>query len=229
MPFYQTKAMAPAAGSASTALDLAKFASWQFRVLAKGGSEVLSANTLREMHRVHFVDPDWDATWGLGFSVWHNDKTTFVGHGGSCPGYRTQLLLQPDSKIATVAMANTFDTDASKLARQAYELFAPAIADAKADTTHSTPAPDPSLEPFLGTYESFGADVEVIRWQGGLARMTVPSDEPVKTITKYKRVGPNAFRRIRKNGELAETMTFTLGPNGKATELRDFYRLVRIR
>jgi hypothetical protein len=178
---------------------------------------------------VHFVDPDWETTWGLGFSVSHNDKTTFVGHGGSCPGYRTQLLLQPDSKIAAVAMANTFDSDASKLAHEAYELFASAIADAKADTTHSTPAPDPSLEPFLGTYESFGSDVQVIRWQGGLARMTVPSDEPLKTITKYKKVGPNAFRRIRKNGELAETMTFTIGPDGKATELRDFYRLARVR
>jgi CubicO group peptidase (beta-lactamase class C family) len=31
MPFYQTKAMAPAAGYASSALDLARFASWQFR------------------------------------------------------------------------------------------------------------------------------------------------------------------------------------------------------
>ncbi len=160
MPFFQTKAMAPAAGSASTALDLAKFASWQFRLLATGGgNDVLSANTLREMHRVHFVDPDWETTWGLGFSVWHRDKTTFVGHGGSCPGYRTELLLQPDSKIAAIAMANTFDADASKLAQQEYALFAPAIAAAWADTAHSTPPADPSLEPFLGTYESFGADV----------------------------------------------------------------------
>ena len=36
-----------------------------------GGGEpgVLKASTLREMHRVHFVDPDFETMWGLGFGV----------------------------------------------------------------------------------------------------------------------------------------------------------------
>ncbi len=229
MPFYQTKAMAPAAGYASTALDLAKFASWQFRLLDKGGTDVLSANTLREMQRVHFIDPDWETTWGLGFQIWRNAGTTFVGHGGTCPGYKTQLLLQPDEKIATITMANGFEVNAGQLAQQAYQLFAPAIKAARADSVKAPPPPDPSLDRYLGTYETSGADVEVIRWEGGLATMHVPSGEPVKTITKYRKVGEHTFRRIRSNGELGETLTFTIGPDGKATELRDFYRLPRIR
>ena len=197
MPFFQTKAMASAAGYASTALDLAKFASWQFRLLQRGGKETLAANTLREMHRVHFVDPGWETTWGLGFEVWRHDGKTFVGHGGSCPGYRTHLLLQPDEKIATVVMTNTFDANAQALAQQAYQFLGPAVKDARADSTHSIAAADPSLDPYLGSYWSFGGEMEVIRWQGGLATMQVPSENPIKTITRYRRVGEHTFRGIR--------------------------------
>jgi hypothetical protein len=80
--------------------DLAAFASWQFRVLEGDGDQVLSANTLREMQRVHWVDPDWEVHWGLGFSVWRSNDKTFVGHGGGCPGFRSHLLLQTDDKFA---------------------------------------------------------------------------------------------------------------------------------
>ncbi len=56
-PFY-TGGLTPAAGFTSSVTDLGKFASWQFRLLEEAGSEVLDAHTLREMHRVHWVDPD---------------------------------------------------------------------------------------------------------------------------------------------------------------------------
>ena len=52
LPFFQANGIAPAAGFSSTVEDLGRFASWQFRLLAKGGTEILDSNTLREMHRV---------------------------------------------------------------------------------------------------------------------------------------------------------------------------------
>ncbi|MBM3791929.1 MAG: beta-lactamase family protein, partial [Acidobacteria bacterium] len=72
LPFFQVRGIAPAAGFASTAEDLARFASWQFRLLDRKGTEVLRANTLREMHRIHWVEPDFETTRGLGFSVWRS-------------------------------------------------------------------------------------------------------------------------------------------------------------
>jgi CubicO group peptidase (beta-lactamase class C family) len=229
MPFFQTKAMAPAAGYASTALDLAKFASWQFRLLERGGKEVLAANTLREMQRVHFMDPGWETTWGLGFEVWRHDGKTFVGHGGSCPGYRTHLLLKPDEKIATVAMTNTFDAHADDLAQQAYQFLGPAVKEARDDSTHSIAATDPSLDRYLGTYWSFGGEIEVIRWQGGLATMPVPSGNPVKSIVRLRKVGENTFREIRPDGALGERWTFDLGPDGKPYRARTNYLMARLR
>ena len=67
VPPFDTKAITPAAGFTSTVNDLATFASWNFRVLNAEESNVISPNTLREMQRVHWVDPDWKATRGLGF------------------------------------------------------------------------------------------------------------------------------------------------------------------
>ena len=54
LPIFQARGIAPAAGFSSTVEDLARFASWQFRLLENGGEEILKANTLKKMHRVHW-------------------------------------------------------------------------------------------------------------------------------------------------------------------------------
>ena len=229
VPPYETKAMASAAGFASHPLDLAKFASWQFRLLSKGGTEILRASTLREMQRVHFTDPSWETTWGLGFEVRRRGEKSFVGHGGSCPGYRTQLTMQPDDKVASIVMTNASDADASALAQQGYEFLGPALKEARADSNRTIKAADASLDRYLGTYWSFGGEMEVIRWQGGLATMYVPSDAPVKSITRYKKVGEHTFQEIRKDGEPGEVMAFDLAPDGKVTRARTNYLMRRLR
>lgn len=220
LPIFTAKGIAPAAGYASTALDLARFAQWQFRLLANGGKEVLGANTLREMQRVHFVDPSWETTWGLGFSVSRGaDNKTFVGHGGSCPGYQTQLSMQIDEKIASVAMSNGMDVSAGALTRGMYEIIAAAIKAALADSAHKITALDPSLVPYLGTYaNAWRGETEVIAWEGQLAVVSLPSDAPVRSITKLRKAGEHTFRRVRADGKLAEAWTFTLGSDGRATQ-----------
>ncbi len=100
-PFF-TRGITAAAGFTSSVNDLADFASWQFRLLDSGDDDVLAANTLREMHRVHWVDPDWETTWGLGFNVRRDDDITFVSHGGGCPGYITSFTMIPEDRIAAV-------------------------------------------------------------------------------------------------------------------------------
>ncbi len=98
IPYFQAKGIAPAAGFSSTAEDLARFASWQFRLLANGGKEILKASTLRDMQRVQFLDPDWKTAYGLGFVVREVGGNTMVGHGGSCPGFLSSLIMEPRKK-----------------------------------------------------------------------------------------------------------------------------------
>jgi CubicO group peptidase (beta-lactamase class C family) len=228
--FFMARGIAPAAGYASTVEDLGRFASWHFRLLGRGGTEVLRAHTLREMQRVHWVDPDFETTWGLGYSVWRNDNKTFVGHGGSCPGFRTQLLLKPDEKVATVFMANAQGVNTTQFAQRIYDIVAPTIKVAVKDTVKLKPQ-DPTLSAYVGVYElGFGGETAIVRWEDGLAALNLPTMEPMRGLTKLRKVGAHTFRRLRRDDTLGETIVFHVGPDGRPTRLvwhSNNYRRVR--
>ncbi|MGD8319066.1 MAG: serine hydrolase [Gemmatimonadota bacterium] len=228
-PFFQARGIAPAAGFASTAEDLAKFASWQLR-LAPGREEVLKATTLSEMQRVHYVDPGWKTFRGLGFSVSRHDDRTFVGHGGSCPGFRTQLAIQKDDKIALVFMANAM-VNTSTYVNGMYDLVAEAIRGAAKGGSATSATADtvtvPDLEPYLGTYsqQPWGGETAAIRWKGGLALMSLPTDDPTEAITRLRWTEGDVFRRIRDDGELGEDIVFERDASGRVTGFRQFGNL----
>lgn len=217
---FQARGIAPAAGYASTVQDLARFASWQFRVLESGGDEVLGRNTLREMYRVHWLDPDWDTKWGLGFATWREDDRTYVGHGGSCPGYRSHLNLDPESRVATIFMANASGVNSGRFTRRAQAIVGPAIREA-ADTAESLQAADWTLAPYLGTYSAapWGGETEVLLWKGGLAAVSFPTDDPLASLTRFRKTGEHTFRRIRDDDALGEEIRFEMGPDGRAARM----------
>ncbi|MBL8983389.1 MAG: beta-lactamase family protein [Gemmatimonadetes bacterium] len=215
LPFFEVRGIAPAAGYASTVEDLATFAAWQFRALRNPKDPILGANTLREMQRVHWTDPDFTTTYGLGFSVWRSDNKTFTGHGGSCPGFQTQLLLRPEEQVATVFMSNANGVNASQFAQRMFDIVSPAIRAAVRDSGRTRPA-DATIDPYLGRYESsFGGESVALRWEGGLALMRLPSTDPVRSLTRLRKVGEHTFRRIRADETLGEAFTFVMGPNGR--------------
>lgn len=223
--FFQAKGIAPAAGYASTAEDLGRFASWQFR-LAGGADEVLRAHTLAEMQRVHFVDPGWNTFWGLGFSVNRRNDKTFVGHGGSCPGYRSQLVLQMDEKVAVAFMANAM-VNSGMYAYGVYDLLAEAIAAAAGDVEDEADegsgageeGEGPDLAPYLGSYSSqpWGSETAVVRWQGSLALLSLPTENPRRALTRLKHDEGDVFYRVRADGERGEDVIFHRDASGLVT------------
>ncbi len=235
--FFQARGIAPAAGFASTALDLARFASWQFRLSGKA-NEVLSAHTLDEMQRVHYVDPEWNIFWGLGFSVSRRNDKTFVGHGGSCPGFRSQLVLQTDEKIATVFMASAM-VNAGMYANGVYDLVADAIKSATDDETTTTTASaggtavagdggaqDIDLTPFLGTYsdQPWGSETAVVKWKGGLSFLGLPTENPARSVnnSRLRHDHDDVFYRVRSDGERGEDVVFERDATGAVTGYRVF-------
>jgi CubicO group peptidase (beta-lactamase class C family) len=214
--FFQARGIAPAAGFSSTVQDLARFASWQFRLLEKGGKEILRASTLREMQRVHWMDPDWKTTWGLGFSVYEVDGRTFVGHGGSCPGYRSILVIDPKKKWAYVVMINSSGVSPGKYATGMREILEKAL---KSKTEDKNPQVD--LEVYSGLYSSqpWGSETILVPWQGKLAVFSLPTSSPAKRMTLLKYEKDDTFRRIRKNKELAERVIFERDKSGKVTRM----------
>ena len=85
---YTINGVAPAAGFAASVEDLARFASWQFALLETGDGGILQRQSLREMHRVQWADPnDPDSPmWGLGFQHSQLDGDAVIGHGGYLSG-----------------------------------------------------------------------------------------------------------------------------------------------
>ena len=221
LPFFQARGIAPAAGFSSTVDDLATFASWQFRLLENGGEDVLRANTLREMHRVHWLDPDWETAWGLGFSVSRDGDTTFVGHGGSCPGHQTHLRLQTDSKIATVVMANASGVDVGQYTARAFQIAEPAITEALKPDNRRKPLA-PSLDKYTGTYSAqpWGGEIAVLHWKNSLAMLSLPTDDPVEGLQELRQTEAHQFHRVRDDGELGEEVVFEMDASGTVTGFR---------
>jgi len=210
---FQVKGVAPAAGYASTARDLAHFAEWQFRVLANKDDKTIDPRTLREMYRPHFVDPDFKTYWGLGFAVRKSDgDDVFVGHGGSCPGFRTDVRLKADDKVGVIVLANASGVDVGGYSMAIYKIMAPAF------TSDAKPASD--LSNFTGSYDSFPWDGEtiIVPWGDELAGESVPTMDPVKNMERWRKVADNKFQRVRDDGTLGETMTFDIGPDGRPTK-----------
>ncbi|HPW17853.1 MAG TPA: serine hydrolase domain-containing protein [Candidatus Aminicenantes bacterium] len=219
MPFFQARGATPAAGLASTALDLAKFASWQFRALDNRDAAVLSGYTLREMHRVNWVDWDRKVMWGLGFMNWRHRDTTLVGHSGGCPGYRTKIALSPKDRIAVIVMINAADADVNGYANKPFDLVVPAVLEAARTPGEGRAAPE-SLRPYTGLYRAHWAETEVFFWQGGLAMMTLPTDDPAGSIRKLRQVKDNSFKAVRDDGELGEEVLFEFDAKGAVKWLK---------
>ena len=212
---FDTKGITPAAGYTSTVEDLGKFASWQFRLLRSGKENLLKASTLREMQRVQYVDPGWKVSWGLGFAVDHKDKDTYVGHGGSCPGYKTNLRLRMKDELAAIVMDNgaeeagTFTSVIFTILdkRKGYEFKDP------------TPATGVDLEAYSGHYSNqpWGSESVIVPWASGLAILPLPNNDPGEAIGFLKPKGGDVFRRVRDDGSEAEEIKFQRDASGKVT------------
>lgn len=219
VPPYEVRGIAPAAGFTSTVEDLGRFASWQFRLIGTGKTEVLDVDTLREMQRVQFMDPGWKTSWGLAFQVWRSGEKTFVGHNGYCPGYQSQLLMQAQERVATVFMTNTNGIDAQRYAQTAYDVVAPSVKKAL-DDPKGAKAHVPAFAAYAGRYDNWLAgETHVFPWDDGLALATFPADKPLEALVKLKPAGEHRFRRLRDDGELGEEIRFEVGPDGTATRL----------
>jgi CubicO group peptidase (beta-lactamase class C family) len=215
VPLFQTRGIAPAAGFTSTANDLAKFAMWQFRARDAKSDAVLDPRTLREMYRPHFVDPDFETFWGIGFSTWKAGNNVFVGHAGGCPGFRTELSLDPEKKVGIVVMANANGVNTGRFAKNLYDIVSPSL------RTSDTPAAAASLATYAGSYDVFPWDGEaiVVVWGDGLATIDMPTTEPMKTLERLRKTGEHTFRRVRSDGTLGEVYRFEMGADGKPTQM----------
>ena len=222
--FFNADGIAPAAGFTSNVTDLGAFASWQFRLLDTSLTEILKPSTLKYMQQVHFTDPNWKTTWGLGFVVYKGpDGKKWVGHGGSCPGYRSVLQIIPDTKKAYAVMINSSGTNPGKYAkgvRQILEKVKPIKKDSSIINEIDMTA-NVDLNDFVGYYNSqpWWGERYVAKWNDQLVTIGMPSDDPGEDMTFYKHLEGDIFRKIRDDEELGEELIFSRDAYGKVNRL----------
>lgn len=104
-PVLDVKALAPCGGLASTASDMATWASF----VANPVEEVLSPDTVEEMCQPQIMADleRWQLAWGLGFMLLRSGERLFVGHTGGMPGHITGMFTHRDSGTAGIALMNS--------------------------------------------------------------------------------------------------------------------------
>ncbi|MAU64224.1 MAG: hypothetical protein CMC38_07805 [Flavobacteriaceae bacterium] len=196
--FFNADGIAAAAGFTSNVNDLGKFAAWQIKLLKSLEKNILSPNTLKDMHTVHWDDELTSVTRGLGFGVYDSNDEEWVGHGGSCPGYRSQLSLIPNKGISYSVMINSSGTNPVKYILGMHEILE--MVKKKKGT------PSNKFKEMEGLYISqpWNSETYIQSWGDYLGMLYMPTSSP--KLTLYKMTEKDTFKRILKNNELGEKL-----------------------
>lgn len=225
---FDARGINPAAGFSSTVNDLARFAKWQLRLLQSKEPELLRASTLREMQRVHYLTPDRETSWGLGFASYAINGSEIVGHGGSCPGYRSTLMIDPKNQVAIALAMNTMENP-GRLARQLGALIAKRMDAGSYDLPESVTY-NPSEYAGYYSAQPWGRDFVVVPWAGGLVSGEVAYGDPNEGLVRIKPMGDDRFRVMSDKGEERDVITFHRKPDGSISHFERFGNLTyRIR
>lgn len=159
-PFTESGGYTAAFNNASTVEDLAKFLRLQFRYDETSG--VLRGSTLKEMHRPHWVNPDWNGGWGLGFGIYRDKDKTWVGHGGAVLGHFTLQRFNPDDKVGVIVLTNATGGDTNTYFQEIVRTLAPIAVKALAKSPEKVTF-KPEWERYIGAYRGPWGDSYVLR------------------------------------------------------------------
>ncbi|HEX9165480.1 MAG TPA: serine hydrolase domain-containing protein [Gemmatimonadales bacterium] len=218
MPFVDARGMAAATGITSTVGDMARFVSAQFRKGPRGGNQILSTGSLREMHRVRRLENTWTSGNAIGFAVSRIDGRNYVGHGGGYPGYTTNTLIQLDDKVGVIVLTNTNDSDPGDIARQLMRSVGAAVAKATA-APQKVVAWDPAWARFAGLYRGRGGDSHVVLLNQQLVIIT-PHAENFDNPVRLEPIGGGLFRWVAPvgGGPVGEVVRF-VEENGQVVRM----------
>jgi D-alanyl-D-alanine carboxypeptidase len=217
-----SRGLVAAANISSTVEDLGRWASFHMREGKTAHSQVLKGSTLREMHRVQWVNGSWTGGAGLGFSVSKGDARSTFGHGGWVGGNRSQLTVSPKEKVAVIVMVNADDAAPGFFAARAMAMLAPTIAKITAVPVPSATF-DPAWQKYTGSYtDPSGWETNVLIMDNKLMMYGYnypPEDDPMGSLSELTFERDGVFRVGGEDGS-GELVYFELGPDGKVARIK---------
>jgi len=220
----------------SSVSDLAKWASFQFRDSDANAGPVLTGASLRDMHRPHFLLQDWSQGWGLGWRLTRNDAGARIDHGGSLPGYKSSLLLDPSSRVGVILLMNA-DDGPRELSTGILKLVAEPIRKAAASPSAVALASSAKFARFEGPYrDRSGEQVFVLAVTEGLQLLDPEAADIEVGAAMLRPTGPTSFVTESPPGSITQAVAsrvqFTLDESGQAVSFTmddGAYRYRRVR
>lgn len=224
VPFTDCRGITPAANMASCVADLAKFAMLQMRSGPRQGTQILKGASIREMHQMHYLHPGWQTGRGLGFHLWRLNGKTLVGHGGALEGFRTDLQVCPEDKVAAVVLSNAHDVIPVFYMEKIFKWVAPALVKA-ANPPAQAEAPE-SWHRYVGRYHNiWTTNVQVQIYNKKLIVYYPEGDDPLAYHVVLAPIeSENGEERFRidggdPGGAMGEHAWFETDAGGKVTRL----------
>jgi CubicO group peptidase (beta-lactamase class C family) len=218
-PFTDCKGVTPAANMTTTAEDLAKFGMLQFRDGPEGEKQILRGSTLREMHRPHWLQPDWKEGFGIGFKISRLGGRTFVGHGGAIQGFRTHIRINPEEKMAVIVLTNSDDGLPISYIEKAFQWLSYPLTHKEADIMIHNPNP---YKIYNGKFRDTWSDMQMLTLNSGLYAVDPSQIDPAPTLIKLAPNGEHVFKMYPEEGtgSYGENMIFEFNKNGKVTRVK---------
>jgi CubicO group peptidase (beta-lactamase class C family) len=203
----------------SSVSDLAKWVSFQFRDSNDSRGPVLSGPALRDMHRPHALRPDWGQGWGLGWRLTRRDTGPLVDHGGSLPGYRSIVLLDPASRVGVILLMNA-DDGPREMAAGMLKLVSGPIA--KAASGGATAAPAADLSRYQGLYRDRGGESAYVAVADGRLQLLDPESDDIEAgALPLRQTGTHRFVTEAPpsagTSGIASVVEFQVDASGRAT------------
>lgn len=140
-----------AAGICSTVLDLIK---WQ---RALEDRKVVNGLSWSQMKEPTELKDGSRASYGFGIALGRLDKHRSLGHGGSVPGFSSQLSFYPDDELTIVVLANSERALTRRIADQIAIILLGVIEPKVKDL----PLGAGDLERYVGVFDLSGQPLEV--------------------------------------------------------------------
>ena len=111
----------------------------------------------------------------------------WVGNGGSCPGYRSQLYLSSEKGISYSVMINSSGTDPGKYIIGMHEILK--------KVTKITGSDSNKFKDIEGVYiaQPWNSETYIQSWGDHIALLFIPSDSP--ELNLYKNIEKDVFKK----------------------------------
>ena len=107
-------------------------------------------------------------------------------------GYRTNLRISLDDKVAVIVFTNADDGEPIKYVDKAF----PWVAHPLAGKPEEVKPIDEAWRDYIGKYRSDWRDAEVLEYNGGLIIVTPNLPDPLLEPTKLEHINDNRFKMI---------------------------------